>query len=223
MEQIRIPKTLEEKDKGKRLILVLDGAVLETVKMGKDFELLNCDDHATLLRKRKRDVGEARPDITHQCLMTILDSPLNKAGLVSIYIHTEQNVLIEVNPTIRIPRTFTRFSGLMVQLLHKLSIRANNGPEKLMKVIKNPILNHFPTQCKKIGTSHSSEKLVDIQDYVQANFKQEPVVFVVGAFAHGKISAPYVDETISISEYPLSASGVCGKVCIAFEKLWGIL
>ena len=45
-----------------------------------------------------------------------------------------KNVLIQVNPQIRIPRTFKRFCGLMVQLLQKLSIRATNGPDKLLKV-----------------------------------------------------------------------------------------
>ena len=45
--------------------------------------------------------------------MAVLDSPLNKAGLVQVYIKTAKNVLIEVNPKTRIPRTFKRFSGLM--------------------------------------------------------------------------------------------------------------
>ena len=71
-----------------------------------------------------------------QCLLTLLDSPLNKAGFLQVYIHTAKGVLIEVNPSVRIPRTFKRFSGLMVQLLHKLFIRGVNGPEKLLKVIK---------------------------------------------------------------------------------------
>jgi hypothetical protein len=43
----------------------------------------------------------------------LLDSPLNRAGLLQVYIKTEKNVLIEVNPQIRIPRTFKRFAGLM--------------------------------------------------------------------------------------------------------------
>lgn len=43
----------------------------------------------------------------------LLDSPLNKAGLLQVYIHTERNVLIEINPHTRIPRTFDRFCGLM--------------------------------------------------------------------------------------------------------------
>jgi hypothetical protein len=33
-----------------------------------------------------------------QCLLTLLDSPLNKAGLLQVYIHTAKGVLIEVNP-----------------------------------------------------------------------------------------------------------------------------
>lgn len=47
----------------------------------------------------------------------LFDSPLNRAGLLQVYIHTEKNVLIEINPQTRIPRTFKRFSGLMGELL----------------------------------------------------------------------------------------------------------
>jgi len=43
----------------------------------------------------------------------LMDSPLNRAGLLQVYIHTERNVLIEINPQTRIPRTYNRFSGLM--------------------------------------------------------------------------------------------------------------
>ena len=68
-------------------------------------------------------------DFFAQMLLTLLDSPLNKAGKLQVYIHTEKNVLIEVHPSIRIPRTFKRFAGLMVQLLHKLKIRAVDGPD----------------------------------------------------------------------------------------------
>ena len=51
---------------------------------------------------------------------------------------------IEINPATRIPRTFKRFCGLMVQLLHKYSITAAESSVKLMKVIKNPVSDHLP-------------------------------------------------------------------------------
>src|SRR5271156_6413452 len=86
-----------------------------------------------------------------QCLLTLLDSPLNKAGLLQIYIHTSRGVLIEVNPSVRIPRTFKRFSGLMVQLLHKLYIRSDDGPQKLFRVIKNPVTDYLPPDCLKLS------------------------------------------------------------------------
>lgn len=82
-------------------------------QVGNSFELLNCDDHINILKKNNRDPGTCRPDIAHQCLLMLMDSPLNRAGLLQVYIHTEKNVLIEINPQTRIPRTFKRFAGLM--------------------------------------------------------------------------------------------------------------
>lgn len=69
-----------------------------------------------ILRKHNRDPGTCRPDITHQCLLMLMDSPLNRAGLLQVYIHTAKNVLIEINPQTRIPRTLKRFGGLMGRL-----------------------------------------------------------------------------------------------------------
>lgn len=51
--------------------------------------------------------------MARQALLSLLDSPLNKAGLLQVYIESRKKVLIEVNPHIRIPRTYKRFAGLM--------------------------------------------------------------------------------------------------------------
>lgn len=101
-------------ESGRRVIVLLCMSSLETVKTKNgDFALLNCDDHLQLMKRLHKDPQKYRPDILHQELMAVLDSPLNKAGKMSVYIHTEKNVLIEVNPKCRIPRTFKRFAGLM--------------------------------------------------------------------------------------------------------------
>ncbi|KAM5262525.1 ribosomal RNA small subunit methyltransferase NEP1 isoform 1-T1 [Ctenodactylus gundi] len=205
---------------GRRLIVVLEGASLETVKVGKTYELLNCDKHKSMLLKNGRDPGKVRPDIAHQSLLMLMDSPLNRAGLLQVYIHTEKNVLIEVNPQTRIPRTFDRFCGLMVQLLHKLSVRAADGPQKLLKVIKNPVSDHFPVGCMKIGTSFSIPVISDVRDLVPSN---DPIVFVVGAFAHGKVNVEYTEKMVSISNYPLSAALTCAKLTTAFEEAWAVI
>ena len=176
----------------KRLIVILESANLETVKAGKHFGLLNVDDHAGILRKHNRDFGTARPDITHQCLLMLLDSPLNRSGLLQVYIHTANNVLIEVNPQTRIPRTFNRFAGLIVQLLHKFSIKASDSSVKLLKVIKNPIEDHLPVGCKKYCMSYAAEQSTSARAFSEAVPKDEPICVVIGAIAKGKFRKPYL-------------------------------
>lgn len=213
-------KTTLEKRHEKRLIVVLEKASLETIKVGKTYELMNCDKHRKLMLKYKKNPTDYRPDITHQCLLMLLDSPLNRAGLLQVYIHTDQNVLIEIDPQTRIPRTFDRFCGLMVQLLHKRSIQASDGGQKLLKVIKNPIEDHLPTGCLKLATSFSAKKVTNPSEFVPV---AEPVVVVIGAMAKGAISPSYTSDTISISNYPLSAALTCTKFCSAFEEKWGVV
>ncbi|TCD66204.1 hypothetical protein EIP91_001651 [Steccherinum ochraceum] len=220
----------------RRLYVILEQACLEAYRVntggrgkpGREgdvkYALLNCDDHQGILAKTGRDIADARPDITHQCLLTLLDSPLNKAGLLQVYIHTAKGVLIEVNPHVRIPRTFKRFSGLMVQLLHKLSIRGVNGPEKLLKVIKNPITDHLPANTIKLTLSGDAPT-VRLSRYLPTLPETHSVAVFVGAMARGKddFADGYVDHKISISDYPLSASVACGKFCCALEELWDIV
>ncbi|KAL1784930.1 ribosomal RNA small subunit methyltransferase NEP1, partial [Sigmodon hispidus] len=184
------------------------------------YELLNCDKHKSMLLKNVRDPGEVRPDITHQSILMLMDSPLNRAGLLQVYIHTQKNVLIELNLQTRIPRTFDRFCGLMVQLLHKLSVRAVDGPQKLLKVIKNPVSDHFPVGCMKIDTSFSITDVTDVLELVPSS---DSIVFVVGAFAHSKVSMEYTEKMVSFSNYPISAALTCAKLTTAFEEVWSVI
>ena len=94
-----------------------------------------------------------------------MDSPLNKAGLLQIYITTNKNALIEVSPNLEVPRSFRTFSAMMAQCLTKLKIRAKDTSNTLLNVIKNPITDHLPIGCRIIGTSSKAE-LKTMADYV---------------------------------------------------------
>jgi len=206
-----------------KVIIILERACLETGKVGKDHVLLNCDDHHGFLRKHKRDPADSRPDILHQCMLILLDSPLNKAGLLKLYVRTEKGVLIDVSPQIRIPRTFKRFSGLMCQLLFKLSIRASNGAHKLLSVIKNPVTDHLPPNCH-ITLLSVTGRLVHLPEFIPSLPQTgSPAVFVVGAMAHGKVEADYAHDSIAVSEYPLSGAAALGRLTNAWENYLGIL
>ncbi|KAL8573326.1 18S rRNA pseudouridine methyltransferase [Nucella lapillus] len=206
------------KNTEKRLIVILENANLETVKVGKMFELLNCDRHQHLGKKAKRDISQVRPDITHQCLLMLMDSPLNRAGMLQVYIKTEKKVLIEINPQTRIPRTFERFCGLMVQLLHKFAIKGTDN-QKLLKVIKNPVTAYLPPGRQRITMSFNASQVVDPKTLIPAD---EPVTLIVGAMAHGNVEVDYAEVAYSISNYPLSAALTCAKLCDAAEAVWGI-
>lgn len=228
-----LPRTLEERMAARRVVIVLEKCSLECVQPRKGaVELLNSDDHKGLCAKNGRDLADVRPDITHQCLMTLLDSPLNKAGKLLVYLHTAQNVLIEVHPSLRIPRTFKRFAGLAVELLQRHKIRAAQANETLMKVVSNPIDKYLPPGSRRFGLSVNGRQ-VKLRDFSADLEKDEngagkPLVFVVGAVAHGdpvseaNFGANYVEEPISICPWGLSASCVCSKLCNEFEHLWDI-
>ncbi|XP_018494281.1 ribosomal RNA small subunit methyltransferase NEP1 [Galendromus occidentalis] len=221
-EAAKIPKQISHlKKQEKRLIVVLEGANLEVIKVNDRFELLNCDDHIKQMRKHGKDPAHARPDITHQCLLMLFDSPLNRAGLLQVYVHSSKNALIEINPQTRIPRTFKRFAGLMVQLLNKMSVRAADSTVKLMKIIKNPISDHLPVGCRKLAMSFHASKVVHPRELVTD--VEEPTVLVIGAMAHGSVDVDYIEGTFSISNYPLSGALACSKICSAFEEKWDIL
>ena len=61
------------------------------------YQLLNCDDHASFLRRHGKDPAQYRPDICQQALLAILDSPLAKAGHLKARNLTTPEVMLWLN------------------------------------------------------------------------------------------------------------------------------
>ena len=221
------------------IIVLLDQATLETIKNRRGvYELLNCDDHRDLCKKKlHKDPNAFRPDILHQELLALLDSPLNKAGMLKIYISTTKKVLIDVHPSIRIPRTYKRFAGLMVQLLHKMKIKAGSESTTLLKVIKNPFSRYLPPGTRCYGMScegtlyspiHMAKDLLplDAPDQDSDGQQSPPTCFIVGAMSTGHVTIndhPYIEKMISVSNYPLSGASALSRIMGGIEHHWGIV
>ncbi|VDN05222.1 unnamed protein product [Thelazia callipaeda] len=218
----RIRKDEEENESNKKqLIVILEKCSLESAKVGKDYVILTSDKHANFIRSQKKDPNNFRPDILHQCLLMLLDSPLNRAGLLRVYVHTANNVLIEINPQTRLPRTFDRFCGLMVQLLHKLSIRAANDSLQLLKVIKNPVSSYLPVDCRKIVFTYNTTNYSTCKQIAES-VGDKPVVIIIGSIASGKVVVDYANEEAKISNFPLSAALACCRLTSSFEDAWNV-
>ncbi len=211
---------IENKDK--KLYIILEHANLELTTNKKNPEIINSDEHADLIKKMGKSIEDYRPDVLHQCLLNLTESPLNKANLLQIFIRTKENVLIKINPKTKIPRTIKSFNCLMSQLLLKQSIRALNSSEVLLRIVKNPVTQYIPFNTKIISTNEKAT-LVNIDDYLKAQNFNANFAFVVGAMSKGDLNIDYNTETISISSYPLSAGIVCSKLCTAFEKFWYVI
>ncbi|WJX38826.1 rRNA small subunit pseudouridine methyltransferase Nep1 [Trifolium repens] len=110
-----------------------------------------------------------------------------------------------------------------MELLQKLSISATGKREKLLRTLKNPVTQYLPINSRKAGLSFSSEKLVNMNDYLSTIPSNLDLVFVVGAMAHGKIETNYTEDYIAVSGYPLSAAYCIARICNSIEGKWNIL
>ncbi|KAH8738937.1 hypothetical protein FG386_000803 [Cryptosporidium ryanae] len=242
---ISIPRDISRWKNEQKLIVILDQACLELFeKKNKSLELLNGIDHPKKkleeycssckqnIFSKEELLMNIRPDIVHQCLLSLLDSPLNKSGKLLVYIRTTGNVLIEVNPQISIPRSFKEFSILMVNLLVKRKVMAVEENVVLMQMIKNDLEKVLPAGGKRFGLSING-KLNNLRTMISGIYsegdnsrvcKSTAITFFIGAVAYGDPlkNCRYVEDLISISSFPLSAALCCLKLCGEFEYLWDI-
>jgi rRNA small subunit pseudouridine methyltransferase Nep1 len=133
-----------------------------------------------ILNKLKKPMHLFKPEILQRVLLTVQESPLNKAGYVKTFVRTAEGTLLSIEANCKIPRIAKKFHSLMNQLLTKLRIRAVNTSNTLLTVIKNPIENHLPADCPKIGVSQSEKgNKVKVWEYVPKLEKNETTVFFI--------------------------------------------
>ena len=204
------------------LHVVLENANLEVAMTKRGLELLNTESHSRFIENKLHlDPNDFRSDLVHQSLMAIYDSPIAKEGKVTALIKTRKGVLIWVNPNIRLPRTYKRFSGLFAQLLTKFKVQSET--ETLLEVIPGNIKDHLPKDALVVGTSSKARLVHDLDGYIESQEEKQPIVFVVGCAEKGSCGGSghctYLNDSISLSHYSLSAPVVCQKVCYAYEDV----
>jgi rRNA small subunit pseudouridine methyltransferase Nep1 len=170
---VHLPKSPQDKDQWKRVTIILEHCPLSTLRSDKEGWELISDRHKRVLAQRNEDPAEYRPDVVHQSLLHLLDTPLNRAGMLQIFIKTKAGVLLSIDPRLRVPRSYRLFSKMMAQSLFKLKVRAAGDGNRvtLMKVLKNPITDHLPSNTEFIRVEKDGE-LVDVFEYCDALAKQ---------------------------------------------------
>ncbi|XP_073034474.1 uncharacterized protein [Primulina eburnea] len=204
------------------VIFVFEKASLVLAKLKNNYQIINPDEHVTFMKKHNLNRSDYRPDIIHEVLVRLLDSRLNLCGgIQAVYVKTIQGHLIKIEPNLCVPRTLKGFCAMMSQLFQNLSIKGSGGSKcrKLLQMVKNPVTMHLPVGSKKIGLSSTSSKAVNLLKHFDSicNNNDNPLVFVIGAMAHGKIDNEYTDDFIAVSRLPLSAGLCVRRICNALE------
>lgn len=163
-----------------------------------------------------------RPDILHFTLLEVLGSPLNKAGKLDIFIHTQTGSLIEVNPSVRLPRNYDRFKGLFEKLLLEGIIKSDSG-EVLLRLIEDGIT----VLRRRFGSGNFfllSEKGARLSRAALAEYARprQPLVFIIGCFPHGDFSEEVrsiADMELRLSEYTLEAWVAASRILCLLESI----
>ena len=221
------------------LILVLAEAALETVpkdlwshpavrhhskrqrKPPKQL-LLDRSLHHSAMRRLDDNEKRGRPDITHFALLEALGSPLNKEGLLQVYVHTNKDYTITVDPNTRLPRNYNRFIGLMEQLFQLGKVPSEG---KVLLKLEHKTLQQLLTETEAdyvlaFSREGKQKTLHDAVSSLQS--KQRPAV-IVGGFPHGHFSETAVqlaDEVVCVNSEMLEAWTVASRVIYEYEGVF---
>ncbi len=175
--------------------------------------LLDRSYHHRSMLKLKDGWKRGRPDLIHTSLLAVTSTPLYKEGLVNLYVHTiDDKVLMLKN--VRLPRTYSRFEGLILDLFKKRKIASNNMLMKVsdmnFKALIDLIKPDYVIGLSRIGEPSSAELVAEKEGAI-----------VIGGFPRGHFSniiTDNVNELISINTYALDTHVVCARLVYEFEK-----
>jgi len=196
-------------------------------RKGKDptNTLLDISYHYTAMKDLKDWDRRGRPDITYVTLLTLLESPLNKEGRLSIYVHTVKDFIISVDPEVKLPRNYTRFEGLMEQLFEVFKVPPKGKP---LMTLKRGTLRDLIRVVGPSSTFFLTEdgRKAKIESFAKKVVKEDRPLIVIGGFQRGEFSKENLelaDERVSVYKEPLDTWVVAAMVAHELGKALGII
>jgi len=219
-----LPFDKQDRFSGRKVVVVLERAALELYKA--------LEDRSSPLHSTENELL-----IVHECLMALLDSPLNKSGHLLIYISTGYDVVVEVHPSMRVPRLFSKFTSMVEELMRMGNI-VGPGDVSLMRVLRTSIDKVLPESARRYaltvqGRSRTLRNIAEdprtssTSSTMPAPEGSDLVVFAVGAsdgdaIAETNCASGYTQEKVSVCPWGLRSQCVCQMVCHEFENAWGV-
>lgn len=201
--------------------------------LGRD-GLVDAYDRTPSVELTNTSLAEIRPDIVHQCLLALFDSDMAFRHRLRVFISTVKDKVIEVHPSLRPPRTFGRFKGLMEALLRDGVVQAADG-QLLLRTLPGTVAPIIPHGAEVIGLSCSSTSPIvsasalaqqavqnPVPESLQGGQKNALAFYVVCCTDDADASiVPYVTKEVTMCAYPMSSHVMCSRICEGFARLFG--
>lgn len=164
-----------------------------------------------------------RPDIVHISLVNALATPLYRKNLVRVFIHTIDNTVIFVGGNVRIPKSYSRFEGLILSLFRDKIIQSEEGNvllklEKNLEIkdlLKDKIKPDIIVGLSTTGSFKSGFEIAsDLSKYVNP-------CLIVGGFPKDHFSVQVescFDKKFSIYSEGLETQVVVSRLIYEYEK-----
>ncbi|SCO70011.1 small subunit rRNA processing factor, putative [Plasmodium vivax] len=163
-----------------------------------------------------------RLDVLFFTLLCLRDSVINKRGRLQIYLHTVNGLLIYVSPSFRVPRSFSLFKKVMLNLMLR-NVVLDPGGRPLLKVLPHPVhryvgssvcigISHmgFPADVKKLSKQIKETKN-DYSFFLSLSSAYDLTHFIESISRTHSECFPF-DYVVRVSDLPLSTVAVCSKL-----------
>ena len=183
------------------------------------FLLLDRSYHHAAMKTLKGKEKRGRPDIVHFALLEALGSPLNREGLLRVYVHTTGDYVITVNSKTRLPRNYNRFVGLMEQLFEQSrapregSVLLELKRQKLSQLL-DEIGPSYVVAFSKLGTPQNPQGLFSRLS------GEEKLVLIIGGFPHShflQTTTELANEVVCLDPEPLETWVVASMVIYGYS------
>jgi rRNA small subunit pseudouridine methyltransferase Nep1 len=184
--------------------------------------LLDRSYHHAAMKKLPESWKRGRPDIVHFALMEALSAPLFLKGMLKVFVHTVNDKVITIADNLRVPKSYFRFEGLMVNLFRDKAVRSDEGTilMELGDGTFSGLINHVGADkvvgLSTAGVQSSVHKVAGIAKGL------DDCAFVIGGFPNGHFSEKVTKNlgpTYSISDFGLEAHVVIARILYECELL----
>lgn len=186
--------------------------------------------HAAMLSSKLEYAWKrGRPDLVHFALIEALSTPLFFNNLLQVYVSTINNQVVYIGENLRIPKSYPRFQGLMIDLFKKYHIKEGKNATLLKlqnNVSLNSLINDTIKPFKVIGFSRTGVQSTP-ENIISTHISKDNCrcVFIIGGFPSGHFTENtkrVCDYLYSIGNYSLEAHVVIARILYECEKVLSV-